>query len=313
MTETVSCVFKQEHKRIFWFVAGFAVFVLVVASIPNLLRSRSATEASFQDTREFDQRQAMSVQEGLTSMRNATAVTFLAPGAADRRMVRTSTIDLVVANPSVTSEKIRPLAEQMGGFLVASELHGDPDRSTGVLTIRIPAARLEEAQREIRKLSVRVDGEKVEAEDVTRQYVDDEARLRNLHAQEMQYLGILKQARTVKDTLEVSDKLDTVRGEIEQRQAEFSTLSKRVETVAITVSLRAQVEAQMFGLHWRPLYQLKIALRDGLDGIADYATTVMTVVFYLPTILLWLVTVLIAAAVVWKILRWARRTFFPTA
>ena len=85
-----------------------------------------------------------------------------------------------------------------------------------------------------------MDGEKLEAEDVPRQYVDDPARLRNLHAQEMQYFGILKQARTVKDTMEVSAKLNDVRGEIEQKQAEFSTLSKQVETVAITVSFRAQ-------------------------------------------------------------------------
>jgi hypothetical protein len=45
-----------------------------------------------------------------------------------------------------------------------------------------------------------------------------------------QYLGILKQAKTVKDTVEVTDKLDEVRGEIEQQQAEFEALSKQVET-----------------------------------------------------------------------------------
>jgi hypothetical protein len=32
------------------------------------------------------------------------------------------------------------------------------------------------------------------------------------------------------------------------------------------------VKAQVFGLLWRLLYQVKIALRDGLDGIGDCAT-----------------------------------------
>src|SRR6266496_6090328 len=39
-------------------------------------------------------------------------------------------------------------------------------------------------------------------------------------------------AATVKDTLEVSDKLNDVRGAIEDRQAEFEALSKQVETAA---------------------------------------------------------------------------------
>jgi len=60
--------------------------------------------------------------------------------------------------------------------------------------------------------------------------------IRNLRAQEAQYLSILKQARTVKDTLEVSEKLNPVRGEIEQQQAEFETLARQVETVAVSVS-----------------------------------------------------------------------------
>jgi hypothetical protein len=53
----------------------------------------------------------------------------------------------------------------------------------------------------------------MEAEDVTRQYVDEQAHLRNLRAQEAQYLTILKQAKTVKDTLDISEKLNAVRAD----------------------------------------------------------------------------------------------------
>jgi hypothetical protein len=96
----------------------------------------------------------------------------------------------------------------------------------------------------------------------------------------------------VKDTLEVSDKLNEVRGAIEERQAEFEALSKQVETVAINITLRAEADAQVFGLNWRPLYQVKIAAREGLGGLADYAASMTAFVFYLPTVLLWLFTIL---------------------
>jgi hypothetical protein len=152
-----------------------------------------------------------------------------------------------------------------------------------------------------------VDSERLDAQDVTKQYVDQDARLHNLKAEEEQYLAILKRASTVTDTLAVSEKLGEVRGEIEQQQAEFNALSRQVETVAITVSLTAPANTQVFGLHWRPLYQLKIAARDGLNGLGDYATAMVSVLFYFPAILLWMGTFLAGLAVGYRILRWAKR------
>jgi hypothetical protein len=230
--------------------------------------------------------------------------------SAERKMVGTSSLDLIVANPAQALEKIRLLAEQLGGYLQSSQLGGNQSSPNASVAIRVPAARIEEARAEIKKLAVRIEGEDTEARDVTKEYVDMEARLRNLRVEEEQYLSIMKRANTVKDTLEVSEKLSHVRGQIEQQQAEFEALSKQVETVAITVAVHSEAEAQIFGLHWRPLYQLKLAARDGLDSLASYVAAMVSFVFLLPTILLWLGTILLGAAFAWRILRWAGRVFF---
>jgi hypothetical protein len=102
----------------------------------------------------------------------------------DRKMVRTSSIDLIVQKPAEAAEKIRRLAEGLGGFLVTSQVSGGPDATGGSLTVRVPAARFEVARAEIRKLGLRVESERIEAEDVTPQYVDQAASLRNLRAEE---------------------------------------------------------------------------------------------------------------------------------
>jgi molecular chaperone GrpE (heat shock protein) len=227
----------------------------------------------------------------------------------DQKLVSTESMDLWVQHPAESAEKLRQLVEGMGGFLLTSETRGAQDAQSASLTVRVPAARFEDARTAIRKLGLRVESEKLESQDVTKQYVDQQARLRNLRAQETQYLSILKQAKTVKDTLAVSDELNEVRSQIEQQQAEFDALSKQVETVALTISLRAQDEARVFGFDWRPLYQLKLALRAGLEAVADYAAAMIGFLFYLPAILLWLATILVSAAIGWRILRWAGRTF----
>ena len=228
----------------------------------------------------------------------------------DRKLVRTKSLGLIVKTPAETAEKIVQIAQGAGGFLVTSNVNGGADATSALLNIRVPADKFGEVRAQIRKLSSRVESESIDAQDVTKQYVDQEARLRNLRAQEQQYLGILRKAATVKDTLEVSDKLNEVRGAIEERQAEFEALSKQVETVAINVTLRAEADAQVFGLNWRPLYQLKIAAREGLAGFGEYAASMTVFVFYLPTILLWLFTILAGAAVGWRILKRAARRLF---
>src|SRR5258707_9920476 len=194
----------------------------------------------------------------------------------ERKTVRTATLDLEVKSPAESAERIRQLAGQMGGFVVTSEVRGNQDAPGAAVTLRVPTLRFEETSREIKRLATRVEKEKAEANDVTKDYVDREARLHNLRAQEKQYLSILNHATSVKDTLEISEKLGEVRGQIEQQQAEFVALAKQVETVALAVSLRAEADAQVFGIHWRPLYQLKLGARDGLESLADYVASMST-------------------------------------
>ena len=323
---------KSGNRFVVWAVlSGVAVLIVLAVSTPNLHRSRMAADqarhqvtrqqvaSSYQDriseakVHEYVPAKAKAEHAALMSM--SASMEPSAPGGGaessiDRKMVRTSSVELIVQKPSDAAEKIRALAEGMGGFLVSSEVSGGQDATGGSLTIRVPAARFEEARAAIRNLGLRVENEKIEAQDVTRQYVDQEASLHNLRAEEAQFLAILKRAATVKDTLEVSEKLSDVRGQIDQQQAEFDALSKQIETVAITVSLRAEAQAQVFGLNWRPLYQMKLALRDGLDAVGDYGTSMMAFLFYLPAVLLWMATIIVGAALGWKLLRWTARTFF---
>jgi hypothetical protein len=246
---------------------------------------------------------------------NAPPITESASAIIDRKIVRTGALELTVKSPANAAEQIRLMAESMGGYLETAQIGGTKEAPTADITIRIPATHFEDAKAGIRKLAARVESEKTDAQDVTRQYVDMEARLRNLRAEEAQYLTIMKSAYKVDDLLEVTEKLSEVRGQIEQQQAEFQTLSKQVETVAITISLRAMADGQVFGLNWRPLYQLKVAARDGLDAIADYAATMAAILFYIPVIFAWSLTILFTVVAGWRLFRWTGRRFFdwPTA
>lgn len=245
------------------------------------------------------------------SMHSSLVLLDNQPAAEDtnRKIVRAAALEIEVKDAATSLQQIRGVAERVGGYLESSETAG-AETPAGNITIRVPTPRFEEVLGEIRKLAVRIESEKVNATDVTRNYVDREAKLRNLRAEESQYLTILKRASSVQDTLDVSSKLNEVRGEIEEQQAEFAALTKQVETVAISVSLVPTADTHVFGMHWRPWYTVKLAAHDGLDGLGSFAGTVTATVFLLPTILLWLAFVVLSLAIAVRMLRWIWRVFF---
>jgi hypothetical protein len=226
--------------------------------------------------------------------------------AGGRRVVRNATIEMIVAHPAEVADQITILAEKLGGYLVSADGAGQ-NATFATVAVRVPAAHFEEARAEIRELGLRVDNEKFDAQDVTQQYVDQEASIRNLQAEELQYLEILRRANDVNSMLMVSGKLSEVRGKIEKQQAEFNSLAHQAETVAIAVSLRTELEQQVFGLDWRPLRELKVAANNGLESLANYATAMMTILFYLPAVVLWLGTILTAVWLGWRAIQWVRR------
>jgi hypothetical protein len=309
----------EIKKPWLWIAAGGAILLAwgaiafpsmnraTIGTAPQIARTQPA--ADFYAEMPSKAKPVAVPQQVETAGAERSVAASAAPGADARKIIRTSSLEMVVHRPAEAAEQITSVAESLGGYLVSAD-GGGQNATAGMLTIRIPASRFEEARAAIRKLGLRVESEKIDAQDVSRQYVDQEANLRNLRAEEAGYLEILKQAHTVKDMLAVSERLSAVRGQIEQQQAEFNALSRQIETVALTISLRTEAEAQVFGLNWRPGYQLKLAVRDGLESVATYAMAMTTILFYLPATLLWMGTIVIGAIIGWRTVRWVGRRWF---
>lgn len=226
--------------------------------------------------------------------------------AESRRIVRTSSIDMVVQHPTDVAHQIMELTEKLGGYLVNAD-GGGQKAVTGSLVIRVPAEQFDEAMGEIRKLGVRVESEKFDTKDVTQEFVDQEANIRNLRAQEAQYLAILQQARTVNDMIFVSQKLTEVRGLIEKQEAEFNSTVHQSESVLIAISLRTETDPQFFGVNWHPMNELKLAAAAGLAEVVNYGMAMATILFNLPAVLLWAGTLLFLVVLGWRTVLWVRR------
>jgi len=237
----------------------------------------------------------------------ASQVTASAP----RKVVKDGKLEILVKKAEETAEKIKAIAAEQGGFVDDVNIKNVSETSkSGTVTIRVPADNFDETLAQIKSLAIKVDKESANATDITEVFVDLEARLKTLKAQEAQYLKILDQAKTVKDILSVSTDLGYIRSDIERLEGKIRLLSSEVDMSSITVSLTEEADVQLFGIRWRPLFVLKQAVRNMLSGLSGYADSMITFIFLLPTLLLWLATFVAGLWLARKIYRWVKHKFF---
>ncbi len=247
-------------------------------------------------------------QESQPILRLVAEQTEVTP--AIRKIVRNGSLELLVTDVGQTANKIGAIVDEMGGFIEKSA-QTNTGGHTAVITVRVPAGSLDRLMSEVKKVALSVDRENVEARDVTRDYIDLDARLRNAQAEEAQYLQILKRATTVKDTLEGAEKLSSVRRRIEQLQGEMKYLTSQIDMSYLEISLRGEAGTTVLGIHWRPLRQAKIALSDMISGLADWADSVIAFFINLPLIVIWLVSVLALVAIAIRVLRFCWQKLGP--
>jgi len=328
MRALVDAMRTVKGPRTYYVVALLIALIWAAIAIPGLKRSRSAAVPAQSVTQsnvaqsEVDYRAYSAgarysqatwkppisafVQKAGVTGEQVMAPNAAPDAAAGRRIVRIASMEIVAEHPREIADRIAEIAEKMGGYLVSAD-GGGQSASTAHVTVRVPAAQFEEARTEIRELGVRVEGEKFDAQDVTRQYVDQEATIRNLQAEELQYLAILNRANDVNSMLMVAGKLSEVRGQIEKLQAEANSSVQQAETVSIAIALRTEAAPQVSGVDWRPLHELRAAANDGFSSVVAYAATMISVLFYLPAALLWTGTIFITAVLGWRFVHWLRR------
>jgi len=231
---------------------------------------------------------------------------------ADRRVVRTGELEITVADPLRAADQLRAVASELSGFVVSSKVSGqDEQMQSAEVTLRIPAGHFDEARARAKAVAASVEEDTVEARDVTSDYVDQEAVLRNTRAEEQQYLLVLKRTASVGDVLEVTAKLAEVRARVDKQQAELNSLHGQVEMSVLTTRITALADVRVFGIRWRPLYKAKLAFRGALTALAGYGDFLVGLLVNLPVILVWCFTIVALLKAGWLVLVRIVLLFFP--
>lgn len=165
--------------------------------------------------------------------------------AFERKIIRNATLLLESKTPDETRAKVQALAEGKGGFVLSSDVSSSSGSVTVKIVVRVPAAHFPGMIAGLHGVGARVVTESQTGQDVTDEFYDLEARLRSQRAVEAQYLEILKKAVTIRETLDVQQKLGEIRMEIERAEGRRRLLENQASLSTITISIVREAPPQI--------------------------------------------------------------------
>jgi hypothetical protein len=161
-----------------------------------------------------------------------------APGQRNRKIERSIALELEmpVDEMSRVAEQVTTVTNRHGGFVLSSSVSTGGDSAGGDFELRIPAARLRPALRDLSALAdVRTQSQS--GRDVTREHVTAKDRLQSARAERRSLLRRLELAATDEEAEAIRRRLDLVAGEISGLRGQLRDLRLRTDYAVVTVSL----------------------------------------------------------------------------
>jgi len=148
-------------------------------------------------------------------------------------LVYTAQITVAVFEVAASLAQVEALGRELGGFLAR--------RDDNAITIRIPAARFDEAVKRLESVGDMIH-RNVTAEDVTEEFRDLEVRLRSAHAVQERLTQLLAKATKVEESVMIERELDRVTGEIDRIEGRMKFLRDRASFSTITVTFASKAK-----------------------------------------------------------------------
>jgi len=234
-----------------------------------------------------------------------TGVPAAQPGGANRKLVYRAEVDLVVEQFEPLQGQVEAAVKQHGGFISASNISGSPGHPrSGRWTVRVPVDRFLDFLAAVRQLG-EVRSINSTSDDVTAEYYDVEARIRNKQQEEERLLKLLADATgKLEEILAVERELSRVRGEIEQAQGRLRMLKDVTDLTTVTVSV---TEIKNYVPEEAPTYLTRVRRAFGAS-LTVLVDTVQALSLVAVALVPWLPLPLVLVLIVLGIRRARRRS-----
>jgi hypothetical protein len=241
----------------------------------------------------------------LVGLQGGNAAQALPPGIS-RKIIYDAQVDVIVDSVDPVSRKVGTLVQDARGYIAEQSVTGSPGSLRSMRwRIRVPVESFESLVNSVISLG-ELERNSRTSQDVTEQYYDIEARIKNKKIEEQTLNKILQErSGKLEDVLKVEVELSRVRGETEQLEGKIRVLENMSSLATLTLNI-----------HERDKYAPPAPV------VADFPTQIArawegsfkslqelgkSIVLWIVTWAIWIPLYVIAAFVAWIVLRWVFR------
>lgn len=211
---------------------------------------------------------------------------------AKKKIIKDGRIGLKVSDLESAKLNVDALLSKYGGYY-AKEIFKNTDwESSYILTIRVSSVHLEKMISDIEIDNGEILYKEIEARDVTDQFIDLQTRLENKRSYLLRYNELLKKANSIKEILEIEEKIRGLEEEIESTTGKLKYISDLVDYSTLNLTLSKQKD-----LKFKPVNQYKFfeRLKQSLSrGWYSFINVLLFIVKLWP---LWIVAF---AIIIWR-------------
>jgi hypothetical protein len=231
-----------------------------------------------------------------------------APAAIARKIIYDAQVDLIVESVEPIAKKVGSLVQDARGYIAEQTVAGSPGSQRSMhWRFRIPVEQFDSFVDAIVTLG-ELERNNRTSQDVTEQYYDIEARIKNKRVEEQTLNKILQErSGKLEDVLKIEIELSRVRGEIEQFEGKIRVLENLASLATLTLNVR---EREKFTPP-PPVaasFQTQIARTWG-DSLTELVDLGKAILLWAVSWAVWIPFLLAAAVFAWVLGRWVIRAF----
>jgi len=204
------------------------------------------------------------------------------------KIIKVGHLGFEVSNLERVKAQVDSLVNDAKGYLENEQFSSSYNRNSYTLRIRVPNDQFDSLIDRLEKGAGKLTSKSINSRDVTEEFVDINLRLKNKLSYLEQYQTILKKARTIKEILEVQEKIRRIEEEIESKKGRLKYLQDKVQYSTVNLELSELISTEISN---RPSYLKRFgnAFVSGVHSFLDFAIGMVSLwPFMILIVFLWI-------------------------
>lgn len=152
-----------------------------------------------------------------------------------RKVIYKGNLQIEVPNLKRARTALEKKAEKKDGYLVEASQSRNGKKVTGTWVFRIPQDAFHSFLKDVEQTATKTHSQHISGNDVTKEYVDLQSRLKAKKTMEKRLLQLMEEAKSTEDLLQVSKELSRVQEEMEQLKGRIKYLEDQTAFSTVTV------------------------------------------------------------------------------